>query len=74
MDSLFLLLPQFLTIVLHPQWPPAYQAADNSLFQMYSHVLCAIDSNALFGPHRHLEYSPVERSWELHMQKCLCWS
>lgn len=49
MDSLFLLLPQFLAIV-HPQWPPCYQAAYISLFQMYSHTLCAIDSNALFGP------------------------
>lgn len=74
MDSLFLRLPQFLTIVLHPQWPPCYQAADISLFLMYSHILCAIVSKALFGPHRHLEYRPVERSWELHMQNCLCWS
>lgn len=74
MDGFLLLLPQFLTIVHHPQWSLCYQAASISLFQMYSHILCGTDSNGLFGPHRHLEYRPVECSWELHMHKCLCWS
>lgn len=75
MDRFFLLSPQFLTIVLHPQEVSSLLSGSWYFpFLMYSHILCGIDSSALFGLHRHLEYRPMECSWELHMHKCLCWS